>query len=85
MYVCICDHNNNEITYAHVIIRRGDEIYCTNFRRTFKLEDYAKFFDMKIYKEWGYQEYSNPDFRKLVREDFVKWCDENGVCGYKYF
>lgn len=85
MYVSICDQLNNNETCAHAIIRRNDEIYCTHFRRTFKLDDYTRFFDMKIYKEWDYEEYSNPNFRKLVKEDFVKWCNENDVCGYKYF
>lgn len=85
MYVSVCDHLNNNKTCAHVIIRRNDEIYCTNFRRTFKLDDYTRFFDMKIYKEWDYQQYSNPDFRKLVKKDFVKWCNENDVYGYEKF
>lgn len=85
MYVSICDHLNDNETFAHVIIRRNNEVYCTNFRRTFKLDDYAKFFDMKIYKEWNYEEYSNPDFYKLVKKDFVKWCKENDVCGYENF
>ena len=40
---------------------------------------------MKIYKEWDYQEYSNPDFRKLVKKDFVKWCNENDVYAYERF
>lgn len=85
MYVSICDHLNDNETCAHVIIRRNDEIYCTNFRRTFKLEDYTRFFDMKIYKEWDYEEYKNPDFCKLVKKDFVNWCNENDVHGYERF
>ncbi|MBE5821061.1 MAG: hypothetical protein E7311_00545 [Clostridiales bacterium] len=71
--------------YAHAFIMKGEYIYDTNRRTTFKFEDYAKLCNFKIYKKWNYPEYSIDDFRSKNREGFANWCKQNNVKDYNRF
>ncbi len=70
---------------AHAVILKNGEIFDSLLLRSFKLEDYQKAFDLKIYQIWEYDEFSVQDFAKDVKYDFVEWCKFNNVESYEYF
>jgi len=78
---CPIEHDS----FAHAIIVKNGYVYDSNRRLCYKFEDYVKFSNLKVYKTWSYEEYSIPDFRATVREDFRKWCKDNNVRGYRDF
>lgn len=71
--------------FAHAILERNGEIYDTNRRMSYKIEDYEKIFKVQIYKKWTYDEFCRDDFQEEVRDDFRRWCQENGVKSYHLF
>lgn len=71
--------------FAHAFILKDGYLYDSNLRLSYKFEDYAKITNLKVYKTWSYEEFSIPNFRSSVREDFRKWCKENNVESYSYF
>lgn len=71
--------------FAHAIIERNGEIYDTNRRMSYKIEDYEKIFNTQFYKKWTYDEFSKDNFQEYVRDDFIRWCKENNVKSYHLF
>lgn len=71
--------------FAHAVLERNGEIYDTNRRMSYKVEDYEKIFKVQIYKKWIYDEFCRDDFQEGVRDDFRKWCQENDVKSYHLF
>lgn len=71
--------------FAHAALERNGEIYDTNRRMSYKIEDYQKIFKTQIYKRWTYNEFSKVSFREDVRDDFRKWCEVNNVKNYHLF
>ncbi len=70
---------------AHAFVIRNREVFDTNQRRSFNVDDYYKLFNVKVYNLWNYSEYSEPNFKEKVSKDFHKWCKDNNVSTYKYF
>lgn len=84
-----CDLPINEDSgkgiFAHSIVRRENEIFDTNFQQSFNINDYFTLFDVKVYHEWNYEDFSQENFKENVSEDFKKWCRKNNVKGYENF
>lgn len=71
--------------FAHAVLERNGEIYDTNRRMSYKIEDYEKIFNVHIYKKWTYDEFCKDDFQEGVRDEFIRWCQENSVKSYHRF
>ena len=71
--------------FAHAVLERNGEIYDTNRRMSYKIEDYEKIFKVQIYKKWNYDEFCKDDFQERVGDDFRRWCQENNVKSYHLF
>ena len=71
--------------YAHAFIVKNAYVYDSNFRQSYKFDDYAKAQNLKIYKKWSYDQYKIKDFHSTVREGFYKWCEENNITSYDCF
>ena len=84
MYVAI-DDRLHETIYAHALIRKGDQVYDSYLKRSFKLDDYAKLYNMKIYSQWSFKDYSDSAFRRTVKNNFTNWCIKNDVKSYELF
>ena len=85
MYISIQPIISEDKVCAHAIIRKNNQIYDTNIRRSFDIDDYFKLFNVKVYHEWNFNEYSQPDFKDSVSKDFHAWCKSNNVTGYHSF
>lgn len=85
IWCSISDPFNKDKCYAHAIIKKNEYIYDTNLRMSYKFTDYAKLYNLKIFKEWSYDQYSNENFSLNIRKDFRNWCIQNGVSKYKNF
>lgn len=85
IWCSISDPFSKDKSYAHAIIEKNGYIYDPNLRISYNFEDYAKFYDLKIYKKWSYDEYSVKNFRMNTRKDFRSWCIQNGVSSYINF
>lgn len=85
IWCSISDPFNKDKCYAHAIIKKNEYIYDTNHRMSYNFDDYAKLYNLKIFKEWSYDQYSNENFSLNIRKDFRNWCIQNGVSKYKNF
>lgn len=85
IYCAATNPFKEEEIFAHAVLERNGEIYDTNRRMSYKIEDYEKIFKLQIYKKWTYDEFSKEVFQEEVREDFRKWCQENNVQSYHLF
>lgn len=77
MYCII--QGRNEIPVAHAVIVKNNCVYDTNFRNHFDLEEYIDWYKVKIFKTFDKEEYSNTKFFDEIRDDWVKWCNEQNV------
>lgn len=57
--------------FAHAFIEKNGYVYDSNFRLSYKFEDYAKAQNLKIYKKWSYKDFGIQDFRSSIRQDFL--------------
>lgn len=71
--------------YAHAIILRNGYIYDSSMRQSERYEDFKKLYNFIKYKEWGYNDYSQKNFRQNEREEFREWCKKNNVLSYEGF
>lgn len=85
VYCAITDPFEQNDVFAHAFLERNGEIYDTNRRMSYKIKDYEEIFKVKIYKKWIYTEFCKDTFREEVKEDFVRWCQENNVKNYHMF
>ena len=85
MYISIQPIVSEDKVCAHAVIRRDNQIYDTNIRRSFGIDDYFKLFNVKVYHEWNFTEYSQPDFKESVSKEFHTWCKNYNVERYQYF
>lgn len=77
---CSIDRGNGSRT-GHAIIVKNNEVYCTNSRQHFDLDEYKKMRGVIIYKMFSEKEYRKKRFFEDIGEDFMKWCAEhNSYC-----
>lgn len=63
--------------FGHSVLKKGNWIYDSNLRRTYKAESYIKCFQAQIFKEFEMHEYINPEYMdKIWDSEFKIWCQE---------
>ena len=85
IYCAATNPTKQDEIFAHAILERNGEIYDTNRRMSYKIEDYQKIFKIDIFKKWTYEEFSKNNFQDEVREEFRRWCKEKNVTCYYLF
>lgn len=67
--------------WGHAILKKGDWVYDTNLRRTYKFEDYIKTLKAEIFKEFSLEgeEYFRENSYEDVYQEFGIWCKERGI------
>lgn len=67
--------------YGHAILKKGEWVYDSNSRRTYKFENYMKAYKAEIFREFSLSgdEYFKGDSYKIDYKEFGIWCKEHGV------
>lgn len=70
-----------QMKVGHAFLQKGEYIYDTNIRRTFKRDEYFQISECVVYKEFELTEYFENVYEMTSRiwEDFELWCKENAT------
>ena len=65
---------------GHAILIKGDYVYDSNMRRTYKKNEYFRYFKVQVFNEFDYTEWSTYDALKQSEawQAFAIWCRQLG-------
>ena len=66
--------------FGHSVLRKGNWIYDSNLRRTYKAKLYIECYQAEIFKEFEINEYMDSEYMSEIwNGEFKTWCDEKGI------
>ncbi len=77
MYCCVL--NENGILIGKATITKGNWIYDPNLGKHFKIEEYQRRYQAKVYKIFERKEFRSINFFDTIKEEFEQWCSEKGA------
>ena len=64
---------------GHSVILKDNYVYDTNKKMHFNLNNFLKSYGVTVYKTFSVEEYSNENFFKNIKSDWILWCNQNNV------